>query len=430
MSLIALAGSRVTDVKQYLKEASADRSIKYSSEKGAKHHLYIPLVQTQVVGEDGTPKTEWSIAAISQKIHDWSDGNGNYNSTVCLDGLIRKDPNTGALLNDGTCPICQRVQDAWEIYNMRKDELEANCQLPAGKAREDFIKKTLEGYRDDLKAKEARDYVYLLIAVFETNNGQAVIDEETSLPKYALKVMKLSATRLDKINKQLNNSGIELGGSEIIIEYKNTEDIKQQVGESTISLVMESQMFTKVYPALVEKITAEASEFDFDTIDKAFKEWKGMTTEEANIKMKNQFKRWDEYKEALQTNPNAMYLEYSQAATNVAFNNMAAPQVGVPVPQIGAPMDGMVGMPNMQGQTQVPPVAPQPAPMNPMGGFPQGTPVGQVGQQMGVPTPAPQPAPQPAPVQMPTPAPVDSAVPGMGSIPDPNTAFSATNMTI
>lgn len=456
MSLIALAGARVTDVRQYLKEVSADKSIKYTSEKGAKHHLYYPVVATQIAHEDGSVTTEYKPMIMTTKVHDWNDGNGGYNSCICLDGLIREDKTTGRLLNDGTCPICNRVKDAWDIYHMREEELENTCQLPAGKPREDFIKKTLEGYRDDLKAKACKDFAYVLLAQFETEKGNPVIDEDTKLPKYALRVAKYSASRLTKIEQQLSNSGAELGGSEIIIEYKNVDDVRQQVGESTIALVMDNQKFVNMYPGLLEAINKEAETFNFNTIDKAFKEWQGMTTEEATIKMKAQFKRWDEYQEALKVNPNAVYLEYSQAATNVGFNNMAAPQVGAvgqigqmggQMPPVGVPMGGQVpqmgvpqmGVPQMAPQMGVPqmpqnPVpqadvqtpqmgvpqmAPQAAPMNPMGGFPQGTPVGQVGQpeQMGVPQM------QSAPV-------ADSAVAGMGSIPDPNAAFSATNMTI
>lgn len=428
MSMIALAGSRVTDVKQYLKEVSSDRSIKYSAEKGAKHHLFIPTKPEHVTLEDGSVVTVETINAISQRIHDWTDSNGNYNTTICLDGIVRNE--NGVLLNDGTCPICQRVSDAWEIYNKRKEELEASCTLPAGKAREDFIKKTLEGYRDDMKAKDARDYVYLLVAVFETKDGQPVIDEETKLPRYAMKVMKLSSSRLDKINKQLNNSGCEFGGSEIIIEYKNTEDIKQQVGESTVSLVMESQMFTRVYPQLFENIKKEAMEFEFDSIDKAFKEWKGMSVEEAKIKMNSQFKRWDEYKEALKTNPGAMYLEYSQASANVPLSDTPAPQV-MPANNLIGSMGQMPpqGAPVMAPTPQVLPNGVDPMGVAGMGAgvFPQGVPVGQVNNPTQAPV-APQAntAPQGAPVA----APMDSAVAGMGAIPDPNVAFSASQMHI
>lgn len=386
MSLIGIAGNRVTDVKQYLKEASADNSIKYRAEKGAKHLIYVPTVSVDVMDEaTGTKVTKQQIVAVSQKVHDWNDNEGKYRTTICLDGIIRKGEN-GEIINDGTCPICERVSDAWDIYNSRKEKLEAETNIPDPKAREEYIKKILESYRDAMKAKEARDYIYLLIAFFETKgtNMEVVYDEDTKLPKYSLKVMKIAATRLEKINKSIQNSGVSIEGAELIFEYKDTDDIRQQVGESTVSIVMESNRLTN-NEALLNAINTDVAKFDFETIDTAFREWKGMSTEEATIKMRAQFRRWDEYKEALKTNPNAMYLEYVQAMGSAqpqvgnmgaqAFNGVSVPQVGIP--QAGVQMPSMMGQtPNMMGQANnVMGQVPQAGVMQANSAFPQGVPV-------------------------------------------------------
>lgn len=328
MSIIKAAGNKILDVNQYLKEASADRSIKYGAEKGAKHHIFIIPEYTQVIDEaTGATVQMANIRAISQKIHDWNDTQGNYNSTVCLEGLIAKDEN-GEIINDGECPICKRVSAAWDIYNMRKDAAEAQCTLPAGKAREDYLKKIYEGFRNELKAKEAKPYAYVLIAVFPMDKeGAPVLDDKTKLPTYTLKVMKLSVSRLTAIQKQLTNSGAVFAGSELVIEYSNSDSIMNQVGESTISLVLDKDMYTRNYEGLFAAIYGEAEEFDFETIDKAFKEWQGMSTAVAQLKMDKQFLNWDAYQKELETNPNAVYLEYNQATANPNLGNAGAPQM-------------------------------------------------------------------------------------------------------
>lgn len=419
MSLISIAGNKVTDVKQYLKEASADNSIKYRAEKGAKHLIYIPTVTADVVDADGNVTKQQQIVAVSQKVHDWTDTEGKYRTTICLDGIVRTGDN-GEVINDGTCPICERVSDAWEIYNNRKEKLEKETNIADPKMREEYIKKILEGYRDAMKAKEARNYVYLLIAFIETTgtNMEVVIDEDTKLPKYALKVMKIASTRLEKINKQLQNSGVPIEGAELIFEYKDTDDIRQQVGESTVSIVMDNRKITNNV-ALLNAINEDVAKFDFETIDSAFREWKGMSTEEATIKMKAQFKRWDEYKKALETNPNALYLEYVQAmgSTQPALGNMSVPQFSNPNGMMQA---GGVQMPNggVGLQAQIPQngtmqnMAQQQQQQQAVGvsAFPQGVPVADA-QQAGVQQAS---APQVGGVQM-------------GSqIPDPNTAFAGT----
>ena len=462
MSIIKTAGQKVLDVAQYLKEASADKTIKYGAEKGAKHHIYVIPEFMQVVGENGAPvldengnvMQQKTLRAISQKIHDWNDTQGNYNSTVCLDGLIQYDEN-GVMINDGECPICKRVGEAWEIYNIRKEAAEAECTLPAGKAREDYLKKIYEGFRNELKAKEARSYVYVLIAVFQTDKDMApVIDADTKLPTYALKVIKLSVNRLGDMQKQLKNSGAEFVGSELIIEYSNSENIMNQVGESTTSLVMDKDMFIMNYPGLFDNIYRDANEFDFETIDSAFKEWKGMSTAVAQAKMDKQFKNWDAYKAALDSNPQALYLEYSQTTANPNLGNIGAPNMGMMQGQMNQgqmqmqgqmPMQGQMNQGQMQGQMnqgQMQGQLPMQGQMNqgqPMQGQPmQGQPQQMQGQPMqGQPQPMQGQPMQGQPMQgQPMQGQPMQGQPMQGqpqqqmNIPDPNTAFGGVGIRI
>ena len=91
------------------------------------------------------------------------------------------------------------------------------------------------------------------------------------------------------------------------------------------------------------------------------------------------------------------------------------------------------GAPAMAPAPQVLPNGVDPMGVAGMGAgvFPQGVPVGQVNNPTQAPV-APQAnmAPQGTPVGAPVAAPMDSAVAGMGAIPDPNVAFSASQMNI
>ena len=52
------------------------------------------------------------------------------------------------------------------------------------------------------------------------------------------------------------------------------------------------------------------AKFEWDGLEKAFPEWAGMTTSEAQKVVDSMFEQWDIYKKDLLTNPQAKYLEY------------------------------------------------------------------------------------------------------------------------
>ena len=315
-SFINVAGKRVTDVREFLRDAAGGNSIKYVAERGKKHLIYFPYENIEEV-EDGQTVVKKSIIAISGGIHEWKTVDGRYRATVCPKGKVIKSDDGETIINDGSCPICDRVQDAWEISRYRKEAEESLCTL-TGEEREKHLKTCYKEFMDERKAKDVREYLYILVALIRLDGTGSVIIGQNGIPEYDLKVMKMQASRIEKMIKQLVNSGMSLPGSEIVIEYADEEDRRLRVSQSTTAPIYAENKMTVKFPALLESINRDVKKFKFDGIEKAFLEWAGMSTLECKKLMDESFEMWDKYKKELAVNPNAKYLEY---VTSVKTNN-------------------------------------------------------------------------------------------------------------
>jgi len=314
-SFISTASKKVTDVRSFLREASSGTTIKYVAEKGAKHWIYIPYVNVKEVEDDGTEVIKKQVVAISGDVHDWTTPDGKYRATICIKDVIRKAEDSDVLINDGSCSFCDRVSDAWDIYRYRMELEEANCKLK-GEDRKKHLEKIKSTFADERKAKDARTYMYILVVKFRYD-GNEVIEGSDKLPEYDLKIMKLSSSRVEKMQQQIANSGLEMPGSELLIEYPSTDDRRLQVSQSTTAPVFPNNMLTAKYENLLDKITKDVNKFEWEGIEKAFQEWAGMSSAEADKITEDLFEKWDEYKKEVLINPAAKYMEYiSDIPTN------------------------------------------------------------------------------------------------------------------
>lgn len=368
-SFFKSATRQITDISEFLKSAASGAGIKYSAEKGKKHQIYFPARLVKKIDENGNEVTVYEPYAISGDVHEWSDSKGGYHTCGCLKGIVIKDDN-GNLINDGGCPYCDRIQDAQNIVNYRIDMEEMTCQL-TGEQRKKHLDECKKTYLEERKIKKPTTYMYTLIVKFKTDDNLNPTMDEDGLPAFELKVMRLSPSRLEKINQTLANSGASMIGSEVIFGYPDVDDKRQQVSQCTYSIVLESKQFTKNYPGVLEKINEEAEKFDFSQIDKAFREWEGNTVQAAKDEMDRDFRDWDAYLEEKKRDSNARYLEYiSEIRTQAPQMNpqlsamatpsipqqiggMAMPQAGMTMPQAGMamPQAGMMNQ-NMMGVPQ------------------------------------------------------------------------------
>lgn len=359
-SFLKTASKQVADVRNFLRDSAGGSSIKYSAEKGAKHIIFIPYTESVEVDEvTGGQVSKKNLCAISGLVHEWTTADGKFKATVCLKDVVRKADDGVTVLNDGTCPFCDRVTDAWDIYRYRKDLEESTCQL-SGEQRKNHLEKTFGQFNDERKAKDARNYVYILVVKYKLNDQEAPVLGADGLPEYELKVMKLSASRVEKIQQQLANSGADLCGSELIFQYPNVEDRRLLVSQSTTAPVFPNNQMIVKYPALLNKINEDIAKFDWDGIEKSFSEWAGMTSTEAKTITDNMFEQWDEYKKNLISNPGAKYLEY------VVSTPTATPSLGGDTPVVPtAAIPQMPVVPNVPGTAPVAPAVPPVAPAAP-----------------------------------------------------------------
>lgn len=360
-SFLASASKRVTDVRDFLRNAAGGSSIKYVAGKGEKHLIYIPYNSVTVTDEDGEEKVVKELIALYGDVHEWQSPEGKFRATVCMKDVIRQNEDKTIMINDGSCPFCDRVSDAWDIYRYRKELEEANCKL-VGEDRKKHLEKLTGILADERKAKEARSYMYILVVKYRTDASGNVIMGQDKLPEYDLKVMKLSSSRIQRIQQQIANAGSDLAGSELIFEYPNSDDRRLVVSQSTIATVFPNNMLVTKYPGLIQKINNDVAKFEWEGIEKSFPEWSGMSTAEAKKIMDDMFEKWDTYRQQVVINPNVKYMEYitDTPVTNPSLGS--APQINIPTAAIPgsvatpAPSTGETEAPEIKAAPTMPPV--------------------------------------------------------------------------
>lgn len=392
MGMFGQAKKPALDVRSFLKSAASASSLKYSAEAGKKHYILIPYQETNSVDDDGNiimengvPVVKRELFAYSAKVHEWTTSDNKFKSCICLKDIVRKDAD-GNMINNGECPFCDRVGDSWDIYRYRKELEENSCKL-TGENREKHLETVLASYRNELKCRSAKDYIYILVAQFKYENNRLVLGSD-NMPEYEIKVMRMSSSRIQKIEEQLSNSNIEFAGSELLFAYPNNDDKRLVVSQSTVAPVFKGTVMEN-YPTLKEKIFEECNKFDWDnSIEKAFPEWEGMSSAAASATVDSMFVQWDGYKKALEnpeTAGTAKYLEYviQSPATNPSLEGVnAAPEIpmnqpqmagGIPMPSIpnmGAPVGAPVMGAPVVGAPAAPTIDPNMAFATPNGGAP------------------------------------------------------------
>lgn len=354
MSSFLVKNAKRVTVASFLKEASGDNSIKYRYEAGKKHHLYFPFITAMVDDGAGNMVEERSIIASQLSVHTYPKGEWT-SYAPCMEGIVYKDEN-GTLVNDGRCPFCDRVNDAWKIVNYRTELEKVSCGL-VGDALEKRLQDVKKGYAEEMKSQKAIPYLYAVVVLFETNDaGDPILNN--GVPVYELKVMRLGASRLKKFTDIFGANKLALEGGEMIIGYTNDSDARLVVSQASISPVVNGK-FVDAYPGLIDKINDDVAKFSWEGIDKAFIEWSDMSTAQAEAIMNEAFEAWDRYVEESKTNPNAKYLEYMVPATQ--------PSLGAGMNMMGAYNQQMMGnmqMPQMMNNMQMSQMMNNGQPMN------------------------------------------------------------------
>lgn len=324
-SFLNAAKRPMIDITSFLKENSGG-SLKYSAVQNEVHKLYFPY--QEITLDNGTVVK--GPVALQANVHDIHATPDKFESCVCLSGVTRTNAD-GEVINDGSCPFCDRYSDSWAIKDFREKIALESCNK-TGKDLEDYKKSLSSQYGSEIKVSKAKPKAYVLVAKFNCD-AQGNPQIENGMPTYELKVMALTARRLEDFNSMFITSGLSLAGGELSIKYPNLKDARQLVGQSVPMPAFGAASVTNSYPAVIEKIQADVATFKWEGLESSFPEWKGMTTEQARIKCNSMFSAWDTYTKELTTNPNARYLEYGSMNTgnNPALTmNQAQPQMQMP----------------------------------------------------------------------------------------------------
>ena len=317
-------GKGNVSIREFLKSAKTGRSgVKYSAEAGTKHWFFVPQQTLTSIDEQGNEFTENVTFSEMHWVHEWRDSQKHFNAALCLYSE-----------RGSVCPFCKRVKDAWDVYKDRYERMYDAC-IARGMTKEQAefymrgdkssktnqVKGAYTALMDERKMREAKAYMYMLIALFELDaNNKPVLDN--GLPRYELKVMRMTQNRVEDLIKQLEATQADIERQEIMIDYPNYDDMTFVVGQSTTSIVFPNVRITAQYPALVDKIEEEAKQFQWDGLESSFQELTEYNSEAAEEICTKQFKLWDEHVQKLVTNKSDRYLEYSADVENVPALNM------------------------------------------------------------------------------------------------------------
>lgn len=288
--------------------------IKYTPSSGETHVLYFATIPIQTPDKTVVE----GLNGIAAKVHDINliaNSGSNYKAQVCLRGVIEYAED-GRAINDGTCPFCNGVAPSWDAFNYLVEQETKRCGL-TGNDLEDHLKKYKQSISDERRINTAKDVLYVVVAkLYVTPDGMNFVIGADGLPEFDLKVMKLTENRLEKFKIAAQNVRVPFEGCEIRIQYGKQKNVRDLVGQSSISASMQQLMAVTVYPQLKDKIREAVQNFDWNGIENEFNEFMSMSTADADSMVKGLLDPWNRFLEEQKVNPNAIYLDakYRKAA--------------------------------------------------------------------------------------------------------------------
>ena len=359
MNAFLQLGNRVGSIKQFVEASDNGNGLRYRGDVGVSHLVYFPYKKVKN-DDDGTVTKE--LIALQAGVHDWTTTDGKYHATICTNGKVLKDKD-GTVLFDGTCPFCNRVSDAWEIYKYRMKYEEETCGLTGDalaihlRGTEDKKKQGISTeFNRERKVKEAKSFMYVLVALIETDNNLNPVIGQDGVPAYSLKVMRLSEGQVEKLTQALKATGDEsLCGMEFVFAYpaidsgdRNTQ-LMQAMQQRTVNVRGEKAMVSVKFPEFANHVNEDARTFEWDGLERAFPEFTEISASSLKKTVEDMFTEWDKYaiekKEADEKRKNGeqveepLYLEYakSNTARNPALSTTTTTTTGgVEMPKLGS----------------------------------------------------------------------------------------------
>ena len=300
----------VGNVAEFIDKAeAAPKKLRYTSESGATHMIYIPTKKTTEI-IDGVEKEVEGIVAISVPIHNVTTIDGHYRGTYCNNHST--DENNKEVI----CPYCANIPKAWDEVNYLIEREKETCGITNEAEREKHMETKRKEILRKLKLSRPTTNVYMLVAQYELDKkGKPVLDDETKLPVFEMKVMRISMSRLKSLQTTAEMVGYEdIGGVEFKFKYDTAEARFRKCNDA--AMAAEASLVVK-YAGLLDAINKEVDKFDMNELPNAFSELRDVPEEEKQKIIDDLFASWDKYLLESAKDPNAVYLE-SKSANPVA----------------------------------------------------------------------------------------------------------------
>ncbi len=328
MSLFSKVAKKVTDVATFIEEHASASTLKYMAGNDVTHRLYFPVH----IDETGKPIPY----VFEAPIHTWGSNKNNYGSCMCTKGIDDGDKF------DGSCPVCDRLEDASAIVDYLKAEVDAACTL-TGDDRTKYLDEQGKKIWGDRKVSAARSKYYVALAMLNCGkDGRTLADDDK--PKFTIKIAAWTENSMMKILTALTERDEEpnIGGLEFKLKYGSQPELASRVGQVAVTWVDKEKMLVKPGTPLAAEIAAALENFDFEhSIQLCRRETAEKTPAELQRQMDKLFQAWDTYKAELAVNPNAKYLE---CAGTAVITEKAAPPSGAPAGAlISGPQAGTLG---------------------------------------------------------------------------------------
>lgn len=192
-------------------------------------------------------------------------------------GELLKDPASGRVLNDGSCPLCEleylyrqfvfHEVEKWKEANPEASDKEISEQYKAL-----FQKKPVEGVTKRNKDNELKINTtkILLGAVYRLDEKNNYVLDKDGYPVYDIQVFDFSDTRYDKLhsvadnNKEYLSDGIKaitdefgLAWAEFVFDFPARDDKAQSGKDLTIAAIPSGHSAVEKYNDLQNKIETE-----------------------------------------------------------------------------------------------------------------------------------------------------------------------------
>lgn len=203
-------------------------------------------------------------------------------------GEYLKDPASGRVLNDGTCPLCELeyLYRQWifnDVEEWKKNNPDAGKKEISAQYKSRFDKSPVDSAynrnKDDVLKINTSNFI--LGVVYKLDDKDSIVLDKDGFPVYEVNVFDLSESRFSKLmdaaetNKEYMSDSLSsitdedgFAWTEFVWSFPKRDDKALSGKDLTISIVPSGHSAVEKYDALEDKIKEELS--DIETLENVF----------------------------------------------------------------------------------------------------------------------------------------------------------------